>query len=55
MAWGGARFGDLNPRLVMRIVIPALTLFMAGVQVLFASMFLGVLGLRLHGRSTDRK
>ncbi len=51
LTWGDARFGALDPRVGMRIVIPALTLFMVGVQVLFASMFLGVLGLRVHGRS----
>ena len=54
VAWEGAQFGALDPRVGMRIVIPALTLFMVGVQVLFASMFLGVLGLRVHGmRAAD--
>lgn len=51
LTWESARFGALDPRVGMRIVIPALTLFMVGVQVLFASMFLGVLGLRTHGRA----
>ena len=54
VVWEGAQFGALDPRVGMRIVIPALTLFMLGMQVLFASMFVGVLGLRTHGRrSTD--
>lgn len=50
LTWERVQFGVLDPRVGMRIVIPALTLFMAGVQVLFASMLLGVLGLRLHGQ-----
>lgn len=50
ITWGSAQFGALDPRVGMRIVIPALTLFVTGIQLLFASMFFGVLGLRMHGR-----
>lgn len=50
MAWDRAQFGPFDPARGMRIVIPSLTVTMVGVQVLFASMFLGVLGLRTHER-----
>ena len=35
----------------MRIVIPSLTVLLVGVQVIFASMLLGVMGLRSHARA----
>lgn len=43
--WKEASFGALNPRITMRQVIPAVTLLSLGVQTIFASFFLGVLGL----------
>lgn len=49
--WDRHDFGPLNPTQGMRIVIPSMTISMIGVQCLFASMFLGVLGLRVHGRN----
>jgi hypothetical protein len=44
--WRGAGFGDLDPRISMRQVIPAVVLLMLGVQTIFASFFLSILGLR---------
>jgi hypothetical protein len=51
MTWEAAAFGPLDTREVMRMVIASLTLSMVGVQLLFASMFLGVLDLRDHARN----
>ncbi|TCO97722.1 glycosyltransferase family 2 protein [Rubrivivax gelatinosus] len=50
MAWEGASFGHLDPSRVMRIVIPSMTITTIGVQLAFAAMFLGVLGLKVHAR-----
>jgi hypothetical protein len=44
--WRDAGFGDLDPRISMRQVIPAVVLLMLGVQTVFASFFLSILGLR---------
>ncbi|MCZ2439831.1 MAG: glycosyltransferase family 2 protein [Burkholderiales bacterium] len=50
LTWEAASFGPLQTAEVMRLVISSLTLSMVGVQLLFASMFLGVLELRVHAR-----
>ncbi|MDO9095754.1 MAG: glycosyltransferase family 2 protein [Rubrivivax sp.] len=50
LAWNAAAYGPFDPAVGMRIVIPAATIATLGVQLLFSSMFLGVLGLRTHGR-----
>ena len=50
LAWNAAAYGPFDPAVGMRIVIPATTIATLGVQILFSSMFLGVLGLRTHGR-----
>jgi glycosyltransferase involved in cell wall biosynthesis len=44
--WGRASFGGLSAELTMRIVVPSVTALILGLQLLFASLFLGVLGLR---------
>jgi hypothetical protein len=50
--WRAVAFGNLDPRLSMRRVIPAVLLLMLGVQTIFTSFFLSVLGLRqAPGRS----
>lgn len=51
LAWEQVRFGAFDPRVGMRIVIPSLTVLLVGVQVIFASMLLGVMGLRSHARA----
>jgi glycosyltransferase involved in cell wall biosynthesis len=43
--WGVSGFGALDPRSVMRRVIPAVILLSLGVQTVFASFFLGILTL----------
>ena len=45
-AWGGASFGPLDPTVSMRIVIPAATAVIVGLQIIFASFFLSILGLK---------
>lgn len=50
MAWEGTHFGAFDPTYGMRIVIPSLTVTMVGVQLVFATMLLGVLGLKVHAR-----
>jgi glycosyltransferase involved in cell wall biosynthesis len=44
--WGLAGFGELDPRLTMRQVIPAVVLMTLGAQTVFVSFFLSILGLR---------
>jgi Glycosyl transferase family 2 len=50
VAWEQARFGAFDPTYGMRIVIPSLTITMVGVQLVFTTMLLGVLGLKVHAR-----
>lgn len=49
VAWDHRQFGTFDPEYGMRMVIPAVTLLVLAVQVMFATMFIGVLGLREHG------
>ncbi len=51
-AWTATGWGQLDPAVGMRTVIPAVTLVVAGTQVAFSAMFVGVLGLR---RSATRR
>jgi glycosyltransferase involved in cell wall biosynthesis len=45
-AWGSAHFGPLDYSHTMRMVIPAALSLILGVQTIFASFFMSVLGLR---------
>jgi glycosyltransferase involved in cell wall biosynthesis len=45
-AWGNAHFGRLDYSHTMRLVIPAALALILGVQTIFASFFMSVLGLR---------
>lgn len=45
-AWGHKSFGALVPSSMMRLVIPSLTSLAAGFQIMFASFFLGILGMK---------
>ena len=52
-SWGAEGFGSLDPRLTMREVIPAAVLLTLGVQTIFASFFLSILGMDEEaGRAT---
>jgi glycosyltransferase involved in cell wall biosynthesis len=44
--WGGSSFKHLNYSHTMRIVIPAVVALMLGVQTVFSSFFLSVLGIK---------
>jgi hypothetical protein len=44
-SWGAVGFGALDPEVTMREVIPALVLLALGVQTVFASFFLSILGI----------
>jgi hypothetical protein len=45
--WTATGFGALDPRVTMREAIPAVTLLALGVQTIFASFFLSILGIDL--------
>lgn len=45
--WSRAGFGDLNPQIVMRFTIPAFTLIVVGIQLIFGSFFIGILNIPL--------
>ena len=44
--WSIASFGALNPEVTLRVVAPSATAMIVGLQLVFSSFFLGVLGLR---------
>ena len=44
-AWGRTSFSDFDPVVAMRIVVPAVTAMVLGLQVVFSSLFYSVLGL----------
>jgi hypothetical protein len=48
--WEQADFGRLNPSVAMRQVIPGVVLSVLGVQTIFSSFFLSILGLGRKGR-----
>ena len=43
--WGTVGFGPLDPQVSLRIVAPSATALIVGLQLVFSSFFLGVLGL----------
>lgn len=45
-SWSLKDFGHLDPSHALRVVIPALTAFMLGLQTILASFFLSILGLK---------
>jgi glycosyltransferase involved in cell wall biosynthesis len=47
-AWSRAGFGGLDPSQKMRLVIPAVTALMLGLQAIFSSFLLSVLGLHVR-------
>ncbi len=44
-SWGSRAFADLDPAVVMRTVLPAVTALILGMQIIFASFFYSILGL----------
>jgi glycosyltransferase involved in cell wall biosynthesis len=47
--WETKSFGDLDPQVTARMVIPAITCLALGAQTIFSSFFLSVLGLTRRG------
>ena len=43
--WGRSEFGDLDPTVSMRIVLPGATALILGRQIIFSSFFFSVLEL----------
>lgn len=50
--WGASHFGDLNPEHSLRLVIPAVLLLTLGLDVVFSSFFLSVLGMKRKDKVT---
>jgi len=44
--WQEAHYGNLDPTLILRLAIPAMTCIVLGCQIVFGSFFLSILGLR---------
>ncbi len=44
-SWGAVGFGNLDPSLTMREVIPAVVLLALGTQTVFASFFISILSI----------
>jgi glycosyltransferase involved in cell wall biosynthesis len=49
--WGDSGFADLDYRETMRLVVPAATLLILGVQTVLASFFISILGIERSPRS----
>ena len=49
-SWGAAHFGLLDPEQLLRVVIPAVLCLTLGVEVVFSSFFLSVLGMKRKDR-----
>ncbi len=47
-AWGARSFAELEPTRMLRIVVPSSLAMTLGLQIIFSSFFLGVLGLGRH-------
>jgi hypothetical protein len=43
--WHAAGFGNLSPTRMLRLTLPSAALFLLGVEAIFASFFLSLLGL----------
>jgi hypothetical protein len=52
-SWRAVGFGALDPRLTMRQVIPGAILLVIGIQTIFSSFFLSVLGIRRRNRGAS--
>jgi glycosyltransferase involved in cell wall biosynthesis len=47
--WGGLGFGELNPDAILRVTLPSACAILLGIEIIFASCFLGVLRLGEFG------
>lgn len=46
IVWSRFQFGDLNPQMIMRIVIPSVSVIIMGTQVVFFSFFMSILDIK---------
>ena len=51
--WRVASFGDLDPRAVLRLVVPSTLALTLGVQLVLSSFLLSVLGLESDSSPVD--
>jgi glycosyltransferase involved in cell wall biosynthesis/uncharacterized membrane protein YwzB len=51
-SWQRVRFGALDPRVTMRVAIPAVVVMALGIQTIFASFFLSILGMSVRTRTS---
>ena len=51
--WKNRDFGDLDPLVVLRWVIPSVTLVLLGAQVMISCFFMGILSIKNKSISTD--
>lgn len=49
--WMKKDFGQMDPELLMRILLPAATLIEVGIELFFASFFVGILKIRWKGKA----
>ena len=52
--WGDSGFADLDYRDTLRLVVPAATMLILGVQTVLASFFISILGIQRTARSAER-
>jgi hypothetical protein len=43
--WQASGFGDLSPQSMLRLTLPSATCFMLGIEAIFGSFFLSLLGM----------
>ncbi len=53
--WGENQFGPIDPTFSMRLVIPGAVLFTLGIQIFFASFFLGILNTKIKSAPVSLK
>jgi glycosyltransferase involved in cell wall biosynthesis len=51
LIWGGKGFGELEYRDTLRLVIPAVTMLILGVQTILASFFVSILGIARRSKT----
>jgi len=52
--WEKAKFGRLDYKEILRIVVPSATLILLGTQFLFSSFFLGILKIKKKSQLPGR-
>jgi hypothetical protein len=50
--WQASGFGDLSPVRMLRLTLPSATCLMLGVEAIFGSFFLSLLGMKRRSSST---